>query len=195
MKYAGMPMGMWVLSAARADTITRYLFCRSMTCGLLNCTAHHRSDLVNGSSTDSIPFRDCAADCLPERKGRDAMSLTEIESYRELIQENIGYEYLCQQYETYREDLDEIVELIVETVCAKRKTTRIAGSDFPHEIVRSRFLKLDNSHIEFVMDCLQKNTTEIRNMKQYLLTVLFNAPTTISNHYTSQVNHDLYGGW
>lgn len=105
------------------------------------------------------------------------MSLTEIESYRELIQENIGYEYLCQQYETYREDLDEIVELIVETVCAKRKTTRIAGSDFPHEIVRSRFLKLDNSHIEFVMDCLQKNTTEIRNMKQYLETyrpVLFN---------------------
>ena len=150
---------------------------------------------IYGSSTDSIPFRDCAADCLPERKGRDAMSLTEIESYRELIQENIGYEYLCQQYETHREDLDEIVELIVETVCAKRKTTRIAGSDFPHEIVRSRFLKLDNSHIEFVMDCLQKNTTEIRNMKQYLLTVLFNAPTTISNHYTSQVNHDLYGGW
>ena len=150
---------------------------------------------IYGSSTDSIPFRDCAADCLPERKGRDAMSLTEIESYRELIQENIGYEYLCQQYETYREDLDEIVELIVETVCAKRKTTRIAGSDFPHEIVRSRFLKLDNSHIEFVMDCLQKNTTEIRNMKQYLLTVLFNAPTTISNHYTSQVNHDLYAEW
>ena len=151
--------------------------------------------ITYGSSTDSIPFREPAAAQLPERKGRDAMSLTEIESYRELIQENIGYEYLCQQYETYREDLDEIVELIVETVCAKRKTTRIAGSDFPHEIVRSRFLKLDNSHIEFVMDCLQKNTTEIRNMKQYLLTVLFNAPTTISNHYTSQVNHDLYGGW
>lgn len=150
---------------------------------------------THGSNTDSIPFRETAAVIPPERKGRDAMSLTEIESYRELIQENIGYEYLCQQYETYREDLDEIVELIVETVCAKRKTTRIAGSDFPHEIVRSRFLKLDNSHIEFVMDCLQKNTTEIRNMKQYLLTVLFNAPITISNHYTSQVNHDLYGGW
>ena len=55
-------------------------------------------------------------------------------------------------------DLDEIVELMVETVCAKRKTTRIAGADFPHEVVRSRFLKLDSSHIEFVMDCLQKNT-------------------------------------
>ena len=95
-----------------------------------------------------------------------------------------------------RADLDEIVELMVETVCAKRKTTRIAGSDFPHEIVRSRFLKLDSEHIRFVMDSLQKNTTEVRNMKQYLLTVLFNAPTTISNHYTSQVNHDMNaGGW
>ena len=92
-------------------------------------------------------------------------------------------------------DLDEIVELIVETVCAKRKTTRIAGADFPHEVVRSRFLKLDSGHIEFVMECMRKNTTEVRNMKQYLLTVLFNAPTTISNHYTAQVNHDMYGGW
>ena len=119
------------------------------------------------------------------------MSLAEIESYRELILENIEYDCIKQQYGTYRDDLDEIVELMVETVCAKRKTTRIAGSDFPHEVVRSRFLKLDSSHIEFVMDCLKKNTTEIRNMKQYLLTVLFNAPTTINNHYTSQVNHDI----
>ena len=132
----------------------------------------------------------------PERKGRDAMSVSEIENYRELILENIEYDYLCREFATYREDLDEIVELMVETVCARRKTTRIAGSDFPHEVVRSRFLKLDSEHIRFVMDSLQKNTTEVRNMKQYLLTVLFNAPTTISNHYTSQVNHDMNaGGW
>ena len=92
--------------------------------------------------------------------------------------------------------MDEIVELMVETVCARRKTTRIAGSDFPHEVVRSRFLKLDSEHIRFVMDCMQKNSSEIRNMKQYLLTVLFNAPTTISNYYTAQVNHDMNaGGW
>ena len=124
------------------------------------------------------------------------MSMAEIESYRKFILENIEYDHLCSEFDTYREDLDEIVELIVETVCAKRKTTRIAGSDFPHEVVRSRFLKLDSSHIEFVMDCLQKNTTEVHNMKQYLLTVLFNAPTTMSNHYTSQVNHDMNaGGW
>ena len=148
------------------------------------------------SSTDSIPFRETAAARPPERKGRDAMSVTEIENYRELILENIEYDYLCREFATYREDLDEIVELMVETVCARRKTTRIAGSDFPHEVVRSRFLKLDSEHIRFVMDSLQKNTTEVRNMKQYLLTVLFNASTTISNYYTSQVNHDMNaGGW
>ena len=151
---------------------------------------------TQGSSTDSIPFRDFAAAQLPERKGRDAMSVEEMQSYRDLVLENIEYDHLCREFATYREDLDEIVELIVETVCAKRKTTRIAGADFPHEVVRSRFLKLDSSHIEFVMECLHNNTTEVRNMKQYLLTVLFNAPTTISNHYTAQVNHDMYaGGW
>ena len=152
--------------------------------------------ITYGSSTDSIPFRDCAADCLPERKGRDAMSVTEIENYRELILENIEYDCLKQRYPLYLDDLNEIVELLVETVCARRKTTRISGADFPHEIVRSRFLKLDSSHIEFVMDCLQKNTTQVRNMKQYLLAVLFNAPTTMNNHYTSLVNHDMHaGGW
>ena len=151
---------------------------------------------TQGSSNDSIPFRATAAARPPERKGRDSMSMEEMQDYRELILENIEYDHLCREFETYREDLDEIVELIVETVCARRKTTRIAGADFPHEVVRSRFLKLDSSHIEFVMESLHNNTTEIRNMKQYLLTVLFNAPTTMSNHYTAQVNHDMYaGGW
>ena len=151
---------------------------------------------TQGSSTDSIPFRGFAAARPPERKGRDAMSVEEMESYRDLVLENIEYDYLCREFATYREDLDEIVELIVETVCARRKTTRIAGADFPHEVVRSRFLKLDSSHIEFVMECLHNNTTEVRNMKQYLLTVLFNATTTMNNHYTAQVNHDMHaGGW
>ncbi|WP_455946916.1 DUF6017 domain-containing protein [Eubacterium ramulus] len=151
---------------------------------------------TQGSSTDSIPFRETAAARPPERKGRDAMSVEEMQSYRDLVLENIEYDHLCREFATYREDLDEIVELMVETVCARRKTTRIAGADFPHEVVRSRFLKLDSSHIEFVMECLHNNTTEVRNMKQYLLTVLFNAPTTMNNHYTAQVNHDMHaGGW
>ena len=155
-----------------------------------------QKSITQGASTDSIPFREPAAAQLPERKGRDAMSVTEIENYRELILENIEYDCLKQRYPLYLDDLNEIVELLVETVCAKRKTTRISGADFPHEIVRSRFLKLDSSHIEFVMDCLQKNTTQVHNIKQYLLAVLFNAPTTMNNHYTSLVNHDMHaGGW
>lgn len=149
----------------------------------------HRASELAGKETMPVIVRDLDDDAA-------TMSVSEMESYRDLILENIEYDHLCREFTTYREDLDEIVELMVETVCAKRKTTRIAGSDFPHEVVRSRFLKLDSSHIEFVMECLRNNTTEIRNMKQYLLAVLFNAPTTISNHYTAQVNHDMYaGGW
>ena len=89
---------------------------------------------TQGSSTDSIPFRETAAARPPERKGRDAMSVEEMQSYRDLVLENIEYDHLCREFATYREDLDEIVELIVETVCARRKTTRIAGADFPHEV-------------------------------------------------------------
>ena len=114
---------------------------------------------THGSNTDSIPFRETAAVIPPERKGRDAMSVTEIENYRELILENIEYDCLKQRYPLYLDDLNEIVELLVETVCAKRKTTRISGADFPHEIVRSRFLKLDSSHIEFVMDSVVEEIT------------------------------------
>ena len=127
-----------------------------------------QESITQGSRTDSIPFRDPAAVRPPERKGRDAMSLTEMESYRDLILENIEYDHLCREFTTYREDLDEIVELMVETVCAKRKTTRIAGSDFPHEVVRSRFLKLDCSHIEFVMECLRITATTLDGIQAVL---------------------------
>ena len=141
---------------------------------------------TQGSSTDSIPFRGTAADKPPERKGRDAMSVEEMQSYRDLVLENIEYDHLCREFATYREDLDEIVELIVETVCARRKTTRIAGADFPHEVVRSRFLKLDSSHIEYVLDRMRENTTYVRNIKKYLLAALYNAPATIGSYYNGK---------
>ena len=148
------------------------------------------------SNTESIPFREPAAGTPPEGKGREAMSIETVESYRELILQNIEYGHLCEQPDICQEELDEIVELMIETVCANRKVTRIAGSDFPHEVVRSRFLKLNSFHIQFVMDSLKRNTTQVRNIKQYILTALFNAPATMSNHYTAQVNHDLSAsGW
>ncbi len=93
-----------------------------------------------------------------------------------------------------KDRLDEIVDLMLETVCTARKTIRIAGDDYPAELVKSKFLKLNSSHIEFVLDCMRENTTKVRNIKQYLKAVLFNAPSTIDSYYTALVNHDLYGG-
>ena len=124
--------------------------------------------------------------------GRDWMR--ERESYRELILENIEYDYLIQSHQLDRDRLDELVELMVDTVCSRRETIRIAGDDYPAEVVKSRFLKLDSSHIEYVLDRMRENTTYVRNIKKYLLATLYNAPATIGSYYTSLVSHDLYGG-
>ena len=123
--------------------------------------------------------------------GRDWMQ--ERESYRELILENIEYDYLIQNHRLDRDRLDELVELMVDTVCSRRETIRIAGDDYPAEVVKSRFLKLDSSHIEYVLDRMRENTTYVRNIKKYLLAALYNAPATIGSYYTSLVSHDLYG--
>ena len=123
--------------------------------------------------------------------GRDWMR--ERESYRELILENIEYDYLIQSHQLDRDRLDELVELMVDTVCSRRETIRIAGDDYPAEVVKSRFLKLDSSHIEYVLDRMRENTTYVRNIKKYLLVALYNAPATIGSYYTSLVSHDLYG--
>lgn len=121
------------------------------------------------------------------------MSQGEMNAYRGLIRENICYNDFVRERPYDAAQLNEMVELMVEAVCSKRKTIRVAGNDFPQEVVKSRLLKLDAEHIRFVFDCLQKNTTQVRNMKQYLLTVLYNAPVTMESHYAAQVNHDLYG--
>ena len=155
------------------------------------------------SSTHSIPIlspnpspcREAAAP--PERKGTGAKPQSAVEIYREIIKDNIEYEHLCQYAKGIDRDmLDEIVDLLVETVCSARKTIRIAGDDYPAELVKSKLMKLDSSHIEFVFDCISKNTTEIRNIKKYLLAVLFNAPSTINGYYTALVAHDMNtGSW
>ena len=130
----------------------------------------------------------------PDRDGMGTDGMGAREAYREIILDNIGYEYLIQDDHIDREQLDEIAELIVDTVCSARKTIRIAGDDYPAEVVKSRFLKLDSSHIEYVLDRMRENTTYVRNIKKYLLAALYNAPATIDSYYTSLVSHDMYGG-
>ena len=110
------------------------------------------------------------------------MSKGEMDAYREMIRENIDYDSFVRERPYDAGQLDEMVELMVEAVCSRKETLRVAGNDFPQA-----------EHIVFVFDCLKENTTQVRNMKQYLLTVLYNAPATIENHYAAQVNHDLYG--
>ena len=119
--------------------------------------------------------------------------MRERESYRELILENIEYDCLIQNHRLDRDRLDELVELMVDTVCSNREMIRIAGDDYPTEVVKSRFLKLNSSHIEYVLDRMRENTTYVRNIKKYLLAALYNAPVTMDSYYTSLVSHDLYG--
>ena len=130
----------------------------------------------------------------PERKGTEATTQSAVEIYRELIKENIEYDHLLHYSKIDREELDGIVELLVETVCTARKTIRVAGDDYPAELVKAKLLKLNRGHIEFVMDCMRENTTKIRNIKKYLLAVLFNASSTMGSYYTALVAHDMAEG-
>ena len=171
----------------------------------LNKDTKQKKDL---RSKDSIPFPSApsiantnyaappAAAEPPEAKGRKRRRSTvrqdEMDSYRALILENIDYDGFVRDHPHDAGQLDEMVELMVEAICSRRKTLRVAGNDFPQAVVKSRLLKLESEHIRFVFDCLKENTTQVRNMKQYLLAVLYNAPTTMENHYAARVNHDLY---
>ena len=151
-------------------------------------------DILN---TDSIPILSpdpsplSEWDPLPEKNGTEQKDAYKI--YEEIIKDNIEYEHLISTKRLDRDRIDAILDLILETVCSKRKKILIAGEEYSAEHVKAKFMKLDSSHIEFVLDCMQENTTKVRNIKQYLKAVLFNAPYTIGNYYTALVNHDMYG--
>ena len=156
--------------------------------------------ITDEQSTHSIPIlspnpspcREAATP--PERKGTEATAQSAVDIYREIIKDNIDYDILKQDMKFDSDRLDEIVDLMLETVCTARKRVRIAGDDYPAELVKSKFMKLDGEHIRFVLDCMRENTTKIRNIKQYLKAALFNAPSTIGNYYTSLVAHDMASG-
>ena len=140
------------------------------------------------SIIDSIPFP-YGFPYAPAQKRMETKG--SFESCRALILENIDYDVLASDPHVDREQLDEIVDLLQETVCSTRSRIRVAGNDYPAEVVRSKLLKLNGEHIRFVMDCLKQNTTRIRNIRQYLLTALFNAPSTMNSYYTALVAHDM----
>ena len=152
-------------------------------------TNQTKTDLSSTELSNPIPSNPPTP--VGARMGTDRMGAREC--YREVILDNIEYSYLVQDSHIDREQLDEIVDLIVDTVCSARKVIRIAGDDYPAEVVKSRFMKLDSSHVQYVMDCMKDNTSYVRNIKKYLLAALYNAPATINSYYSSLVQHDMYG--
>lgn len=115
------------------------------------------------------------------------------ELYRNLIKSNIEYNLLSQNWRD-REEVDEIVEIMLDAICSSKPMIVVRGQEMPTEVVKSRLLKLKSEHVQYVLDSLRTSTVKARNIKQYLLAMLYNAPTTINSYYTNLVNHDLYGG-
>lgn len=137
---------------------------------------------------ESNQINQTGSECVDE----DAMD--EAEAYIELIKENIDYDVMMSNRQWRDRDMfDELFQLICEVVCIPAKSVRIAGKDYPYSLVKSKFLKLNSSHLEYVIGCMERNTTKVANIKSYLITALYNAPSTMSHYYTAEVNHDMYG--
>ena len=123
----------------------------------------------------------------------DGDEMAKASAYREIIKENVDYDSLVITHALDRELIDGIIDLMLETVLCRNDQILIASNRYPTQIVKSKFLKLNYSHIEYVLDCFTANTTKVKNIKKYLLAALFNAPTTIDGYYRAEVNHDMYG--
>lgn len=124
---------------------------------------------------------------------RYADGMAERRPYESYFRDALEYDYLRQQYPYEHETLEGILDLLVDTCCSRRDYIRVAGDDRPRDVVKSRFMKLNSGHIQYLFDCLRENTIDVHNIKQYLLVALYNASTTISSYYHAKVNYDFYG--
>jgi hypothetical protein len=149
-----------------------------------------KKDLLNTETSNpyqSYPYGQ------PKSTGYDGIGYDDYEEIKQTVYENIEYEHFKQYGKIgMRERLDEVADIIIETLCSTKDTINIAGEDYPARLVKDKMLKITSSHIEYVFECLDKNTTYVRNIKRYLLATLFNAPSTIDSYYSALVNHDLY---
>lgn len=148
-----------------------------------------KTDLFNTETSNSYQSNPYGG----KKAGYDEIGCETYEEVKEMVYENIEYKHFKQHGGIgIRERLDEIADIIIETLCSTKDTINIAGDDYPARLVKNKMLRITSSHIEYVFDCLNKNTTYVRNIKRYLLATLFNAPSTIDNYYSALVNHDLY---
>ena len=154
----------------------------------------NNNDITNNNASDNNHIS-LSAENQPQKIRLSRMDeMDETTAYMELIRENIDYDIMMSDKKwSDREMYDELYELICDVVCVPRKTIRIAGEDYPYNLVKSKFLKLNSQHLEYVIGCMKNNTTKVSNIKAYLTTALYNAPNTINHYYTAEVNHDMYG--
>jgi len=152
------------------------------------------SSNINQSINQSVPY---TRDNYPQSKPIDGIDkideLAKFDQYRELVMKNIDYDYLCDRFN--KATIDEIIEIMLDAICVKRDYISIGGTDYPAELVKSRLLKLNPMHIEYVIGCIKDNTTKVYKIDAYLLKCLYNAPATIGHYYTSLVNHDMANGF
>ena len=145
-----------------------------------NLSITHESN-PNQSITDSA---DTYAVAEPQ-----PMDVMGYEEARETVRENIEYDIMCERYP--KERMDEIVDIASEALCSNRSSFTLGKDTYPYALVKDRLLRLNASHIEYIIDCINANTTKIHNIKPYLLKTLVNAPATMESYYTTKVSHDL----
>ena len=122
-------------------------------------------------------------------------SMDEADAYMNLIRSNIEYDIMMSDSTwSDRETFDELYQLICDVVCVPRKSIRVGREDYPYNLVKSKFLKLNAQHLEYVINCMNKNTTKVSNIRAYMITALYNAPSTINHYYQAEVNHDIFSG-
>ena len=172
-----------------------FLKCENDTSGNFQTTSLEVSK-EHGNNTDknNTEFNDTDS-IFPSENGGMMDENDRYQEYFDYFSDQLSMDLLKKDYPYDSEMLDNILELIVETVCTKRPLIRIGAEERPAEIVRSRFMKLNAEHIRYVMDCFKENTTKIRNIRQYMLTTIYNAPTTIDTYYDALVRHDMSHGY
>ena len=168
-----------------------FLKCQNDTSGSVRTTSLEMSE-SHGSNTN-LSNTDMSKTENLIYPGTDSDGMAERRSYEDYFRRSLEYDILLQNNPYEKETLEGILDLLVDTCCSHKAYIRIAGDNKSGEVVRSRFMKLDSSHIQYVLSCLKENTTDVRNIRQYLLAALYNAPTTISAYYQAKVNYDFYG--
>ncbi|MFI3212727.1 MAG: DUF6017 domain-containing protein [Eubacteriales bacterium] len=153
------------------------------------------TDLLNINQSNPNQSKEESVDSKTDGMGKEENGYVSYENIKEIVYANIEFEHFQKHGSWSQQDrIGEIADIIIETLCSTKPFINIAGEDYPAKLVKEKLLKITSSHVTYVLECLDNNTTYIRNIKRYLLTTLFNAPSTIDSYYTAQANYDMKRG-